>query len=95
MAAYYNTAVLAGPRIAHADVRRGAVPGAQHRLLRSATHAIIAGLKGAGDMPALESNGGPLPAVPVLCVGGRSKLDDLLVTIAVQLLHRQGFEVSA
>lgn len=94
LAAYYDTAVLAGLRMAHADIRRGVVPAAQIRLLRSATHAVVAGLKEAGDVMALGADGEPLQRVPVLCIGGRGKLDDLLVTIAVQLLNRHGFDAS-
>ncbi|MCI0152050.1 AI-2E family transporter [Paraburkholderia sediminicola] len=94
LAAYYDTAVLAGLRMAHADVRRGVVPAAQLRLLRSATHAIVAGLKEADDATTRESNGEPAQRVPALCIGGRGKLDDLLATIAVQLLNKHGFDAS-
>ncbi|CAG4909640.1 AI-2E family transporter [Paraburkholderia gardini] len=94
LAAYYDDVVLAGLRIAHADVRRGVVPAAQLRLVRSATHTIIAALVGAGDVTTTESNNEPLQPIPVLCIGGRGKLDDLLVAIAVQLLNKHGFEAS-
>ncbi|MCC8405871.1 AI-2E family transporter [Paraburkholderia sp. MMS20-SJTN17] len=94
LAAYYDDAVLAGLRIAHADVRRDVVPAAQLKLVRSAANTIIAGLKEVGDATTIASDGEPVNTVPVLCIGGRGKLDDLLAAIAVQLLNKHGFEAS-
>ncbi|WP_093642213.1 AI-2E family transporter [Paraburkholderia aspalathi] len=94
LAAYYDDAVLAGLRIAHADVRRGVVPAAQLRRVRSAAHTIIAGLEEAGDVRMIAPDGERVQTVPVLCIGGRGKLDDLLTAIAVQLLNKHGFEAS-
>ncbi|MFP3563390.1 AI-2E family transporter [Paraburkholderia sp. SIMBA_030] len=94
LAAYYDDVVLAGLRIAHADVRRGVVPAAQLRLVRSATHTIVAGLEEIGDVTMIAADGAPVQPVPVLCIGGRGKLDDLLIAVAVQLLNRHGFEAS-
>jgi hypothetical protein len=94
LAEYYDDAILAGLRIAHADVRRGVVPAAQLRLIRSATHAIIAGLERVGDVTMIAPNSELAQPVPVLCIGGRGKLDDLLTAIAVQLLNKHGFDAS-
>lgn len=94
LAAYYDDAILAGLRIAHADVRRGVVPAAQLRMVRSATHRIIAGLAQVDDVTTLAPEGEASPPASVLCIGGRGKLDDLLAAIAVQLLNKHGFEAS-
>lgn len=94
LAAYYDDAILAGLRIAHADVRRGVVPAAQLRLVRSTAHTIIAGLEEAGDVTMIAPDGERVQPVPVLCICGRGKLDDLLTAIAVQLLNKHGFEAS-
>lgn len=94
LAAYYDDAILAGLRIAHADILRGVVPAAQLRLVRSATHTIIAGLEEMGDVTMIASDGEPVQPIPVLCIGGRGKLDDLLTAIAVQLLNKHGFKAS-
>jgi predicted PurR-regulated permease PerM len=94
LTAYYDDAILGGLRIAHADLRRGVVPAAQLRLVRSATHTIIAGLKNVTDATKIAPDGQPLQPIPVLCIGGRGKLDGLLTAIAVQLLVKHGFDAS-
>ncbi|MFM0735266.1 AI-2E family transporter [Paraburkholderia sediminicola] len=94
LTAYYDDAILAGLRIAHADVRRGVVPSPQLRLVRSATHTIIAELEAVSDATMITSDGERVQPVSVLCIGGRGKLDDLLTAIAVQLLNKHGFEAS-
>jgi hypothetical protein len=92
LAAYYDEAMLPGLQIAHADVRRGVVPASQLRLVRAATRTVIAGLEDADDVTTIESNGEQVQPISVLCIGGRGKLDDLLATIAVQLLKKHGFD---
>jgi predicted PurR-regulated permease PerM len=94
LAAYYDDAILGGLRIAHADIRRGVVPAAQLRSVRSTTHTIIAGLEEVGDVTMIASDGEPVQPIPVLCISGRGKLDDLLTAIAVQLLNKHGFKAS-
>jgi hypothetical protein len=94
LAAYYDDAMLGGLRIANADVRRGVVPAAQLKLIRSATHTVIAGLEEVDDVTMIASEVEPVQPAPVLCIGGHGKLDDLLTAIAVQLLNKHGFEAS-
>jgi predicted PurR-regulated permease PerM len=94
LTAYYDDAILAGLWFAHADVRRGVVPAAQLRLVRSATHTIITELEAISDVTMITSDGERVEPVSVLCIGGRGKLDDLLTAIAVQLLNKHGFEAS-
>jgi hypothetical protein len=90
---YYDIVALEGLRQARIDLERGVVSPKQLRRIREAVLSLVDSLESASEPmspPSLAEPGSSGRAPSVLCIAGRGKLDDLVVSIAVGLLRRRG-----
>lgn len=98
LAAYYDDVVVAGLRLAAADVDRGAVKRSAMSAICAAAINVIATLADhdddAGDAPSDTAPGeAGLEGCRVLCVPGPGPLDPAVSMMAAQVLRRAGCDV--
>ncbi|SFK34969.1 AI-2E family transporter [Methylocapsa palsarum] len=106
LAAYYDEVALPALALAQADLRRGVLDETRQRRVKDTVDEVIEDLSDhAGAADAAPEDGreglgsGPAPRVlapgwnletPVLCIAGRSALDEAAAALLAQLLEKNG-----
>jgi len=95
LAAYYDEVAVAGLRRAAKDARRGAIGRKQLECIERAMDVLVSGietyLEGRLRRDETPPDGAPRTASPVvLCIAGRSPLDEAVTVMLVQLMVQNG-----
>ncbi len=101
LATYYEAVAMDGLLLAQRDLVRGSLDEMHLQRIRDTVHELATDLLYREPLDAVVAGEDPLPVVPlearaeegaeqVLCIGGRSLLDEAVATLLAQVLERQG-----
>jgi predicted PurR-regulated permease PerM len=95
LAAYYDEVAIAGLRRAAKDARRGAIGRKQQECIERAMDVVVSGIETYLEGRPQEEDKAPNEAAPanrqiILCIPGRSPLDEAASVMLVQLLVHKG-----